>query len=79
MAEGEFMKKNIHPEYIECAVTCACGNAFTTKSVKKEIHVEVCDKCHPFFTGKQTRASKTGRVEKFNQKYGFKSNEETEN
>ena len=63
------MKKGIHPEYMETKVTCACGNTFTVKSNKKELHIEVCDKCHPFFTGKQWTVTKTGRVEKFNRKY----------
>ena len=72
MAEGEIrMKKNIHPEYVETTVTCACGNIFKVRSTKAELHVEVCDKCHPFFTGKQGTATKTGRVEKFNRKYGI--------
>ena len=72
MAEGEIrMKKNIHPEYVETTVTCACGNTFKVRSTKSELHVEVCDKCHPFFTGKQGTATKTGRVEKFNRKYGI--------
>lgn len=65
------MKKGIHPEYKECKVVCACGETFTTMSTKGEIDVEVCSKCHPFYTGKQNRASKTGRVDKFNKKYGF--------
>ena len=65
------MKKGIHPEVNEATVTCAYGETFTVKSTKKAINVEVCSKCHPFYTGKQTRASKTGRVEKFNQKYGL--------
>lgn len=65
------MKKGIHPEYKECKVVCACGETFTTMSTKDEIDVEVCSKCHPFYTGKQTRASKAGRVDKFNKKYGF--------
>ncbi len=65
------MKKGIHPEYKECKVVCACGETFTTMSTKDEIDVEVCSKCHPFYTGKQNRASKTGRVDKFNKKYGF--------
>ena len=65
------MKKGIHPEINEATVTCACGETFTVKSTKKAINVEVCSKCHPFYTGKQSRASKTGRVEKFNQKYGL--------
>ena len=65
------MKKNIHPNYVETNVICACGNSFVVKSNKSELHVEVCDKCHPFFTGKQGSATKTGRVEKFNRKYGI--------
>jgi len=65
------MKKGIHPDYKESTVTCACGATFKTKSTKDSIVVEVCSECHPFYTGKQSRASKAGRVEKFNQKYGF--------
>ena len=68
------MKKGIHPEYKEATVTCACGETFTTRSTKDHIEVEVCSKCHPFYTGKQTRGSKTGRVDKFNKKYGFNKN-----
>ena len=59
--------------YKPCKVKCACGTEFETMSTKDEIHVEVCSNCHPFYTGKQTRASKAGRVEKFNQKYGFET------
>lgn len=65
------MKTNIHPNYVDANVTCACGNTFTTKSIMSEIHVEVCDKCHPFYTGKQNLTSKKGQVDKFNKKYGF--------
>ena len=65
------MKKNIHPEYVEATVTCACGNTFKTMSTKDTINVEVCSKCHPFYTGKQNLTSKKGQVEKFNKKYGF--------
>ena len=72
MAEGEKkMKKNIHPNYVEATVTCACGNTFKTKSTEENIQVEVCSKCHPFYTGKQTLGSKKGQVEKFNKKFGF--------
>ena len=72
MAKGEIsMKKNIHPEYVEATVTCACGNTFTTMSTKDKINVEVCSKCHPVYTGKQNLTSKKGQVEKFNKKYGF--------
>ncbi len=64
------MRKGIHPEYVESSVTCACGNTFTTKSTKKEIRVEICSQCHPFFTGKQKFIDSAGRVEKFRKKYG---------
>ncbi len=64
------MKKGIHPEYVECRVTCACGNTFVTRSTKKEIRVEICSQCHPFFTGKQKLVDSAGRVEKFRKKYG---------
>ena len=69
------MKKGIHPEYKDAKVVCACGNTFMTKSTKEEIDVEVCSKCHPFYTGKQSRTSKAGRVDKFNKKYGFDKEE----
>lgn len=65
------MKKGIHPEYMETKVTCACGNTFTVRSNKPELHLEACDKCHPQYTGIQGAVSKTGRVEMFNKKYGF--------
>lgn len=70
--EGEErMKKGIHPEYKETRVICACGNTFVTKSTKfPEIRVEICAKCHPFFTGQQKLVDTTGRVEKFRSKYG---------
>ncbi|MCS7241864.1 MAG: 50S ribosomal protein L31 [Candidatus Caldatribacterium sp.] len=65
------MKKGIHPEYGETRVICACGNTFVTKSTKfPEIRVEICAKCHPFFTGQQKLVDTTGRVEKFRSKYG---------
>ena len=69
------MKKDIHPENYDCTVTCACGNTFTVKSTKPEINVEICSACHPFYTGKQARASRAGRVDKFNKKYGFEKKE----
>ncbi len=66
------MKKGIHPEYVETEVICSCGNKFTVLSNKKELHVETCDKCHPFYNGNKDKLkSKTGRVEQFNRKYGF--------
>ena len=66
------MKKEIHPEFVECKVTCACGNTFTTKSNKSEIRVDICSECHPFFTGSEKIVDSAGRVEKFKQKYGMK-------
>jgi large subunit ribosomal protein L31 len=63
------MKKGIHPEYHRAIVHCACGNDFETGSTVKDIRVEICSKCHPFFTGKQKLVDTTGRVEKFRTKY----------
>lgn len=65
------MKKNIHPKSYNTTVTCACGNTFETVSTVENIQVEVCSKCHPFYTGKQNLSSKKGQVEKFNKKFGF--------
>ncbi|HNT01629.1 MAG TPA: 50S ribosomal protein L31, partial [Candidatus Saccharicenans sp.] len=62
-----------HPEYQECTVICACGNTFKTRSTKKEIRVEICSQCHPFFTGKQKIMDTAGRVEKFRKKYAAKA------
>ena len=62
------MKANIHPEVKEATVTCACGATFKTKSTKEKIDVEICSECHPFYTGTQGRAKKTGNIEKFNKK-----------
>jgi ribosomal protein L31 len=66
------MKKEIHPEYVDCTVTCACGNTFKTKSNKSEIRIDICDKCHPFFTGSEKIVDSAGRVEKFKKKYAQK-------
>lgn len=65
------MKANIHPEYKEATVSCACGNTFTTGSTKEQLKVEICSECHPFFTGKQKFAERGGRVEKFKKKYNM--------
>jgi large subunit ribosomal protein L31 len=64
------MKKDIHPKYVETKVTCACGNTFTTRSTVKEIKVDICNACHPFYTGKQKFVDTTGRVERFQKKFG---------
>ncbi len=66
------MKENIHPKYVESHVQCACGNKFTTRSIKSEIQVEICSQCHPFFTGKQKLLDTAGRIEKFKKKYAQK-------
>jgi large subunit ribosomal protein L31 len=68
------MKTDIHPNYIDLNVTCACGNKFVTKStMNKDLFLEVCDQCHPFYTGKQKIVDTAGRVDRFKQKYGSKS------
>ena len=69
------MKKDIHPTYYETTVSCACGNRFKTRSTKKDIRIEICSKCHPFFTGKQKLVDTAGRVERFRRKYGIKAEE----
>ena len=66
------MKEGIHPKYQECTVTCACGNTFVTGSTKKEIKVDVCSQCHPFYTGsKRLFVEQGGRVDKFKKKYNL--------
>ncbi|MGI6113559.1 MAG: 50S ribosomal protein L31 [Mahellales bacterium] len=67
------MKEKIHPEYHEAVVKCACGETFTTGSTKKELKVEICSKCHPFYTGSRQKLVDTGgRVERFRKRYGIK-------
>ena len=63
------MKQGLHPNYEETVIKCACGNEIPTRSTKKDIHVEICSKCHPFFTGKQKLVDSGGRVERFNKRY----------
>ena len=63
------VKAGIHPEYVDTTITCACGEDIHTRSIKREIRVEVCSKCHPFFTGKQKFMDTAGRVERFQRKY----------
>jgi len=63
------LKEGIHPQYQETRVECACGETFVTRSTKQKIHVDICSKCHPFFTGKQKIVDAEGRVEKFKKKY----------
>lgn len=66
------MKKNLHPKYEETTVTCACGNVIKTSSTKSDIKVDICSKCHPFFTGKQKLVDTGGRVDRFNRRYANK-------
>ena len=66
------MKEGIHPEYHATTITCACGEVIETSSTKENIRVEICSKCHPFYTGKQKLVDTGGRVEKFRKKYGMK-------
>ena len=66
------MKTGIHPDYHETTISCACGNVINTGSTKKNIRVEVCSSCHPFFTGKQKLIDTGGRVDRFNKKFGLK-------
>lgn len=68
------MREGIHPDYKESKVTCNCGNEFVSKSTKGDIHVEVCSKCHPFYTGQQRAASARGAIDKFNRRYGITQN-----
>lgn len=63
------MKAKIHPDYYQTTIKCACGNVLETGSTKKDIRVEICSKCHPFFTGKQKLVDTTGRIERFRRKY----------
>jgi large subunit ribosomal protein L31 len=68
------MKQEIHPQYNEITVTCACGADFQTRSTRKDdLHIEICSQCHPFFTGKQKLVDTAGRVDRFNKRYGKKA------
>jgi large subunit ribosomal protein L31 len=63
------MKEGIHPKYVDATITCACGNVIKTRATQKEIRVDICSACHPFFTGKQKLVDTAGRVERFKRKY----------
>jgi len=76
MKEVKIMQEGIHPKYGEAVVKCACGETFTTGSTKKDLKIEICSKCHPFFTGKQKLVDTGGRVEKFMKRFKL---EETNN
>ena len=66
------MKEGIHPDYKPCKITCACGNVIDTRSTKEDIRVEICSKCHPFFTGRQKLVDTGGRVDRFKKRFGMK-------
>ena len=68
------MKQGIHPNYVDCKITCACGNVIETRSTRPEIRVEVCNKCLPFYTGKQKLVDTGGRVDRFNRRFGRTAN-----
>ena len=70
--EVKDMKEGIHPKYYQTTIKCACGNVISTGSTRENITVEICSKCHPFYTGKQKLVDTSGRVDKFNKKYGIK-------
>lgn len=65
------MKEGIHPKYSETTITCACGNVIHTRSTKENIRVEICSKCHPFYTGKQKLVDTGGRVDRFKKRFGM--------
>ena len=65
------MKKDIHPDYKVCTISCACGNSFETKSNVESLRIDICSSCHPFFTGEQKLVDAAGRVEKFKNKYNM--------
>jgi large subunit ribosomal protein L31 len=70
------MKTDVHPEYVETTISCACGEIVQTRSTVPELRVAICSKCHPFFTGRQKLVDTAGRVEKFRRKYGQPAKEE---
>ena len=67
------MKQKIHPKYMDCKVTCGCGNSFETRATVAELKIEICNVCHPFYTGKQKFVDAAGRVDRFRKKYGGKA------
>ena len=67
------MKADIHPNYVVTQVRCSCGNTFTTRSTKGDLHVELCSECHPFYTGKQKLVDSGGRIDRFERRYGSRA------
>jgi len=72
------MRKGIHPDYMDCTVTCGCGNTFETRSTRPTTQIEICSQCHPFYTGKQKYVDTAGRVERFQRRYGWGAEKEKE-
>jgi len=71
ITKGNKMRKGIHPEYKDCEVTCACGNKFEIRSTKEKMTIDICNECHPFFTGSEKVVDAAGRIEKFKKKYNL--------
>ena len=72
--EDKAIREGIHPNYYQAKVVCNCGNEFVTGSTKEEIHVEICSKCHSFYTGQQKAVKARGAIDKFNRRYGIQAN-----
>ena len=66
------MKKDLHPNFVDCTVTCACGNSFVNKAAQDTLKIDICNECHPFFTGSERMVDTAGRIEKFNARYAKK-------
>ena len=73
------MKEGIHPKYVDCTISCGCGNVVKTKSTTGDMKVEICSNCHPFYSGKQKIVDSAGRVERFRRKYGLKEDSDSSN
>ena len=73
------MKEGIHPKYVDCTISCGCGNIVKTKSTVGDMKVEICSNCHPFYSGKQKIVDSAGRVERFRRKYGLKEDSDSTN
>jgi large subunit ribosomal protein L31 len=74
-AEGAAVKEGIHPKYFDIEARCACGATWKTRSTKPELHLEICNNCHPFFTGRQKLVDTEGRVERFTKRFGVQTSE----
>ena len=75
VTRGLYMKKGIHPNYVDATVSCACGNSFQTLSIKPLLKIDVCSSCHPFFTGQQRILDTAGRVERFRRRFNLQEEE----